>query len=314
MSNFLQMPKMAGRKPDSATKSYVGRADVFGDLFNLAILGMDAKVVQGSLMPMPGRTDGGREMDTVKSGAILKGGKTCDAILFAECQTNVDYSMPLRMMAYEADILMKELSEKKEENRKKGALAKGSEYVSGIKRDERITLVMGIVVYWGEKPWDGKTRLKGMFQTEPEKGSEHELRLIEIMRLKEEEMEGFTSDLREVALFMQNRDDVDKIDKLMEENMGYRRMSTAGAAVLKSLASIDINVDEGKEEIDVCKAWTDQRRRGYVEGENEKALEVILNLHKRKMPASDIASVVARPEAEVSAIINNRSRYAFSHV
>jgi len=312
----MYLDNESAQVPDTATKNYVERNDVFSDLFNLALLNMDAKVEQSSLKPMPSRMMGKREMDVVKKGKVLGRNGACEAILFAECQTNVDYSMPIRMMAYEADIFRKDVSKRMEENRRKKLLKKGGEYISGLRKDEQITMVLGIVAYWGEKAWDGHKALSEMLPLAQCGGPSYELRLVEIMRLMPEEIDGFSSDLKEVVLFMQNRNDIDKIDKLMEENMKYKRMSAAGAEVLKSLASIDINVDEGKEEIDVCKAWTDQKERGILIGRNEgigigenmKAIRMIINMYDNGLDVSAIAIIAEKPETEVLDILNNRDR------
>jgi len=52
----------------------------------------------------------------------------------------------------------------------------------------------------------------------------YRMNLVDIMRLTEEQIDTLKSDLKEVVLFMQNRKDEPKLDKLIEEN--YERFSS----------------------------------------------------------------------------------------
>jgi len=307
-------------KPDLATKNFVERDDVFRDFL---ILGYPKLKVEG-LTPLPGRLHGPRERDVAKRGDVMMGGERVQHILSIECQTNVDYTMPIRMLFYEAEALMWEATANRDENKKEGKLAKGGEFLSG-KKDGLVSPIVSLVAYWGIKPWDGKLRLQDVCK-ETNVGTGITLRdygitLVDVMRLKKEEIDSLESNLREVALFLQCGNDLEKASKVIEENRArFKRMCLEGVEVLKALANKDINVivnDKG--EVDMTTVWDKLKESGIVEGrkegigigESRKATEVILNLHKRNMPTSDIASVVARPESEVRSIINNRTQYAF---
>ncbi|RHO24211.1 hypothetical protein DW212_09645, partial [Eubacterium sp. AM18-10LB-B] len=60
-----------------------------------------------------------------------------------------------------------ECAKKKRENKKNAVYANRDEFLSGMRKEERIHPVFTLVVYYGEKPWDGPRRLKDMMVDMP---------------------------------------------------------------------------------------------------------------------------------------------------
>jgi len=243
------------------------------------------------------------------------------AMLLIECQSHVDRTMPARMSGYESEGILWMASRRRNANRANKNLASGGEFISGLKGGEKVPPVLSLVVHWGAKAWDGPTDLSGVLEAPEHMNLGYRMNLVDIMRLTEEQIDTLKSDLKEVVLFMQNRKDEPKLDKLIEEN--YERfsiMSVEGAAVLKSLANIDIKIDKRKETYDMCKAWNDRKKSGIGEGrkegyskgfgmgERKNTIKVVMNMHNMSMAIPDIASVVEKSETEVRRIISTNSR------
>jgi len=302
---------------DIATKNYVELNEVFSDLFGLAY---PRHKVEG-LSFLPSRMLGSRERDVVKGGKVSFEDEAFVAMLLIECQSYVDRTMPVRMMSYEAESILWAASQKRRANKTSKNLASGGEFISGLKEGEKVPPVLSLVVHWGAKAWDGSTRLSDVVEHSESMGSSCEIRLVDLMRLTDEQIATLKSDLKEVVLFMQNRKDEPKLDKLIDENYErFSSMSVEGAAVLKSLANIDIKIDKRKETYDMCKAWNDRKKSGIREGrkegyskgfgmgERKNTIKVVMNMHNMSMAIPDIASVVEKSETEVRRIISTNSR------
>ena len=59
--------------------------------------------------------------------------------------------MPLRVMMYDALGYREECAKKKRENKKNAVYANRDEFLSGMRKEERIHPVFTLVVYYGEK-------------------------------------------------------------------------------------------------------------------------------------------------------------------
>ncbi len=102
-------------------------------------------------------------------------------MLGMENQEYIDYAMPLRVMGYEHGTYKKQY----EDNAKKYVKASGldgDEYLSKMKKTDRFIPVITIVVYYGEKPWDGATSLHGMLKIDEKIAgfvNDHRMLLVE---------------------------------------------------------------------------------------------------------------------------------------
>jgi len=315
----FHMPKDRERlKPDTATKNFVERDDVFRDFL---ILGYPKLKVEG-LMHLPERMLSERRSDVVKRGEVIKEDGKAERIFSIECQTHVDYMMPLRMVSYDIEALLWEATTNKEEKKNEGKLSKGGEFLSG-KKGARVLPILSLVAYWGRKIWDGPIQFGDVTECAEDGVCAHlgsyGIKIIEVMRLKEDEIDGLESNLREVALYLQCDSDPERINEVMKANgERFERMCVEGVEVLRALANVDISdiVVNEKGEVNMKSAWDSWREKGVRDGigigENRKAAEVILNMHKRAMNISDIADIVAKPESEVRSIIDNKSQHAYA--
>lgn len=92
--------------------------------------------------------------------------KTAYVLVGIENQSHVDHGMPLRVMIYDTLSYYKAYEERKKRNRKEGRL-KREEYLSSLRKGERIEAVITLVLYYGEKPWEGARKLSDMVQEVP---------------------------------------------------------------------------------------------------------------------------------------------------
>ena len=155
-------------KPDIIMKEFWRVNERFADLFN-AVLFKGKNVIKSDML---------KEMDTDISGTIKwkKGQsslkrvrdivkKEYDGVEFnilgIEIQDKVHYAMPLRTMIYDGLGYLKEYNELKGKNRYTSGMT-SDEFLSGMKKDDRLHPIITIVLYYSEMPWDGPVSIKDM--------------------------------------------------------------------------------------------------------------------------------------------------------
>ena len=159
-------------KPDTVLKNYWSGNEQFADLFN-------AVLFEGKQAIRPEELE---DVDTEESSVLehkdyaesirasrdnIKVSKRSTAfgvelvMLGMESQEHIHYAMPMRIMGYDYGTYKKQY----DSNAKKYQTAKGleeDEYLSGMKKTDRFIPVITMVVYYGEKPWDGAVSLHEM--------------------------------------------------------------------------------------------------------------------------------------------------------
>lgn len=79
-------------------------------------------------------------------------------IIAAEPQDKIHYAMPIRVMEYVTMEYRKQIQELEKHNKAKGAEMTRDEFLSGIRREDKLMPVIAIVFYCGED-WDGSKSL-----------------------------------------------------------------------------------------------------------------------------------------------------------
>ncbi|BBK22009.1 hypothetical protein A9CBEGH2_10310 [Amedibacterium intestinale] len=174
-------------KQDIALKSYFKNNDRFADLINTGIyngiqvvkpddleeLDTDSSLyihTQGMKIPLA------RVRDVIRKSA-----GDCEYVIYGvENQSSIHYAMPLRVMMY--DTLTYEAECRQFVNA--GRNRKDSEYLSKMRKKDRIHPVFTLVIYYGEAPWDGARSLKDMMVDMPKwmekRFNDYPMKLLEI--------------------------------------------------------------------------------------------------------------------------------------
>ena len=135
------------------------------------------------------------------------------AVVCVEEQSEVDYTMPFRVIGYDLDRYEQQLRIRRQEHRERKDL-KAEEYLSGISREDRFLPVVTLVLYFG-KHWDGPRNLKdlldleGMLPEVRELLADYPVHVIEVGNYPY--AEAFRTDLKLVFGFVQNADDKEKL-------------------------------------------------------------------------------------------------------
>lgn len=155
------------------------------------------------------------------------------AILGIENQSEIDYAMPSRVL--ELDFVnyarqMRAIQERHEtewkneagQRRKPPDITDG-EYLSRFLKTDRLIRCITLVIYWGEKPWDGPLRLSDMFADTSvfSQTVQFEMNLLDVCRMTDEEIHGYVSELRAVFGFRKYARDKAKLKNFIYTNPEY---------------------------------------------------------------------------------------------
>ena len=167
MSNKIQK-----LKPDTILKNYWRNNEQFADLFNAILFNgrsvikpeelEDVDTEESSILEHKEYVESiqaSRDNIKIRKKSTVHG---VEYVLFGnESQKHIHYAMPMRVMGYDYSTYKKQY----EDNAKKYQTSEGieeDEYLSRMKRTDRFVPVITVVIYYGEKPWDGPTTLHGM--------------------------------------------------------------------------------------------------------------------------------------------------------
>ncbi len=270
--------KMKETRADTVFKEFWRPNERFADLFNAVLFQGQEVITPESLT----------EMDTDVSGTVRMGGsertlarardvvkKSAYGIGFMvlgiENQQSVHYAMPLRNMIYDAMEYLKEYEEIVRSHRKRKDLETRDEFLSRLKKEDRLHPVITLTVYYGEKKWDGPCSLRDMVVEMPasvaEVFSDYKMNLLEVLdpgkyRFNNREVRTVFEITREI--FAGHFDEIRK--KYKDVRLGYELLRVIG----KMTGSKEImEMSESKGVEDMCTALEELKEQGRQLGVQE---------------------------------------------
>ena len=289
-------------KIDVETKEYVNRPEVFADLFNYLLY--DGKQVikpeelkeldSTSIFISDDKSDKAssiqKHRDILKN-IVIKEDKhlTYALILGIENQTNIHYAMPVRNMEYDAYTYANQVANSSRRNL--NSKTKGIDFLSGLKREDKISPVITLVLYFGQKPWNGPMRLHEMLSTNKEEilkyVPDYKINLISPVSMKEEEINKFKSNFWELATFISYGRDKKAMSKLANDDR-FRHVDPLVANIANDLTDAKLELNEDEEgKVDMCIALQelsiDWKNEGRLEGKNEGMMEKSIDVAKQML-------------------------------
>lgn len=283
---------------DTVTKAYMKENTVFADAFNYLIYGGRPVVDPAQLkeldtteiaLPFGEENGSGAEdavqkyRDVLKSAVIKQDGEAAYILLGVENQTEVHYAMPVRNIIYDALQYGRQVAEIAAKHRSDGTKGHSrSEYLSGFYKDDRIVPVITLVVHFGAKEWDGPLSLHEMMKLQNEELLEfvqdYRIHLIDPARLTREDLEKFSTSLREVMGYIKYSRDKKSLSEFL--NSGPQIVEANAARVIRAVTKTPMKIPEGAEVIDMCKAIEDLMNDSKTEGELKGTIKTLAGLVK----------------------------------
>ena len=198
-------------------------------------------------------------------------------LLGIENQTDVHYAMPVRNAIYDALQYGRQVADIAAEHRrnKKDFTGKSNgEYLSGFLKEDCIKPVITLVIHFGAEEWDGPLSLHEMMSVSDIEilsfVENYRIHLIDPAKLTEEQLNKFSTSMREVIGYIKYSKNKDKLLEFLRTD-AHRSIEMNAARVIRTITNTPIEVSEEEEEIEMCKAIEDliaeSEARGRAEGE-----------------------------------------------
>lgn len=331
-------------KADVILKAFWRDNDRFADLFNATVFEGDQVLKPEMLQEADTdvsetvRTASSDDISLNRNRDVIK--KTAMGVEFAilavESQMKIHYAAPLRTMLYDGLGYRKEYREIAKRNRKRTRENQGGteqnkkekqkqrmtpdEFLSGMRKEDRLHPIITIVVCYSEDIWDGPVCLKDMIVDMPEQiekvFSDYKMNLVQI---------------RDSGQYIFHNEDVKNLFEvsrlIYEENFQKleieyenKRLNGEMVRLIGKITGTDV-LDEFEEDEEVegskmCKALenlkesgrAEGRAEGRYEGELKKARETAVSLDKMEIPIEKIAEAVNVSMETVKEWINEAVR------
>ena len=223
-------------KKDTVTKAFMRENTVFADAFNYLIFG-GKQVIQPEHLQELDTTEliqltvKGKKLqneavqkyrDILKAAVIMEDENADYLMLGIENQTEVHYAMPVRNMIYDALQYGNQVSAIAAQHTKEKNAATPAEFISGFHKSDKLRPVITLVVHFGADPWDGATSLHEMMDLPREEMrafiQDYKIHLIDPAAIEPEELEKFSSSLREVLGCIKYSNDKEKLSSFIRNN------------------------------------------------------------------------------------------------
>lgn len=225
-----------------------------------------------------------------------------------EQQTNVDYSMPLRVLAYDTLEYLKQAKQIEQEHRRKKDVS-GKEFLSMFTKEDQLTPTITIVFYTGKEKWDGELHLDGLFKRTEYSSMllsylvKAPLNLISLYDAKHTEQ--YRSSLKRIFELMPFTDNGEELVRYVNDHQEeYSAIDHAASRVLSALLDLDLQVqskNQDEEECNVCEAVRQIKENAKAEGEIKGR---IFAYHDMGLSTKEIAQKVGITEQEVETILS----------
>lgn len=214
-----------------------------------------------------------RERDVAK----LLCGKNGFLIIAFENQNEEHLYMPLRCLEYELEDLKRQIRRMKRRYEQKKDLEPGAEFLSGLRRTDRMIPTVTILIYHGEGTWEAAESLQelmdlsGVDETMRALLADYKLR---VYNLKELDESLFETGLRELIGMMKCRDSRERMQAYCREheerfeNMDDKTYDLICIMLhIKTLAGKKESCRRPEGRINMCKAFEDWAKEEQKKGE-----------------------------------------------
>ena len=182
--------------------------------------------------------------------------------------TEIHYAMPIKNMIYDAINYGRQTKEAAKMHKKKKDTKNNAEFLAGFTKEDKLTPVITLTVYWGCEDWDAPRSLHEMLRISDESVlqyvSDYKLNLIAPYEISD--FSKFKTSLGPVLQLLRVANDEDAMGNLITTNLAFRELENEAVETINVFAGLNIQPDEEKEVTDMCKAWDDHYRSGVQNG------------------------------------------------
>ena len=314
--------KKQNLKPDIVLKNYWNDNERFADLFNAVLFEGEQIIKAEELADIDSEESNVLEhkeyAESIKvSRDNMKVQKKSSAygvqfvLLGLESQEHIHYAMPMRVMGYDYSTYKKQYASNAKQYKKSQNIEE-DEYLSRMKKTDKFNPVITIVVYYGEKPWDGAKSLHQMLDIPKEvEKYVNDYRML-LVEARKNDLVLHNMNNRDLFCLLQI-----VLDKSMTKNEAKQKaiqysekhntdknviMTVAGTANVK----LDYNAVE-KGDGKMCTLFNEIAAEGRAEGRKEGSAEQIIQMGQ-EFGLSDI-DILNRLQDKLSLSVEKAQEY-----
>lgn len=195
-----------------------------------------------------------------------------------ESQEHIHYAMPMRVMGYDYGSYKKQY----DSNAVKYKTAKGlsdDEFISKMKRTDKFIPIITIVIYYGEKAWDGAVSLQGMLDIPEDMKAfinDYKMNLVEARKNNLKLHNINNKDLFNLFGILLNRNG--NLNEIKEKAINYAAEHKVEKSVIMTVTGavnckIDYNMIEKEADADMCTVFEETRKEGEAKAIIELGFE-----------------------------------------
>jgi len=287
---------------DVILKKVLSDKENFADLINTVVYDGKEMVSPEQLVDMPEETDmilsdKNNKWKTVSRYRDILAKATFDTkyVIFAcENQSEIHYAMVIRNMLYDALSYSTQVQNTEKKNRRNKEKMKRGEFLSGLKKTDKLIPVVTLVLYYAEQEWDGELDLYSMLDMEKENSEtlkkyipNYHINFINARKIDDPEQ--FKSGLRELFGILKYESDEAALKEFVQrhrdrcQNMDEDIYMALTILLGEQNRLIEMNPNEmegGKR--NMCKAFDQIEQKGIEKGEERvNILNRVLAQEKR---------------------------------
>lgn len=274
-------------KKDILARRYFSDPERFAELINVSIYHGRKMIFPENLTafirkyPSLSGTSGEKERD------ILMKDRKRNICYGIEIETESDYSMPERVMVYDACEYEQQIKEIHKKHRERQDYKKYREWKSRMKKEDFLCPTLTVVLYLGEGHWEGRRTLSQMFRPSEMTGIPGKTGFPDygypLIEADFEDPKMYETDLKYFFQAMQCRKDKERLKALFQTE-GFQNLDPETEQVI----AVHLNMKKlvhkmKKEELPMCKAFDDLmkeerqngKREGRAAGKKEEKLLII---------------------------------------
>ena len=297
---------------DTEGKKYLSDNEIFADAFNYLVYGgkqvikaAELREIDTTELSVPygnnAKAPVQKYRDILKLWNAMMDDDAIYVILGAELQDKVHYGMPVKDGLYDMLGYSKQIEEIRRSYRKQGEENTGEisaedgalkikltseEFLSGLRKGDKLIPIITAVVYFGDTPWDGPRSLHDMldFRNDAIKSyvPDYKLNLISPADMDDKEFTKFSTDLGfAMEVIKHQSSDADEVI----ERTNHRKIDRDTALFLNTAVKLNLEYEEETGGVDMCLAMEKKQQRDEING-------VIKFLRSTGTPESDIITKV----------------------
>ncbi|MCM1216737.1 MAG: hypothetical protein NC331_05315 [Lachnospiraceae bacterium] len=247
-----------------------------------------------------------------KTRDVLMRDRKHDICYGLEIETESDYSMPQRVMVYDASEYEHQIREIHKIHKEKGEYVDYRSRKSRMQQDDFLIPVLTMVLYLGEGQWKGKRGLLELLRISPElrkqlgsRFQDYEFPLIEADCV---DPKNYDTDLREFFQAMQCRGNLSRLEELFHKE-GREKLNHETELVISAHLGDRRLFQQVEEGVLMCKALEDLSKRereigrqeGTKQGAKQEKERVLRKMLQAGLEESLIMNILNCTKEEVTA-------------